>query len=94
MSAAGSKVSGAWASELISTHKVEDIKCTAAVKGIFGRVYTDSTHRLPDSSQAAQTNAQSAAVDLGSIQLGNWRSNRRMVKVFSQLLNSPGKFIP
>jgi hypothetical protein len=32
--------------------------------------------------------------ELGSIQLGDSRSNRRMVKVFSQMLNAPGKSIP
>ena len=64
------------------------------MKGIFGRVSTDPTQALLDFSHDAQTNAQWAAEELGSIQLGDRRSNRRMVKVFSQMLNSPGKSIP
>jgi len=79
---------------LIFTHKVEDINCTRAVKGIFGRVTTNSTRTLPDFSPDFQANAQWAANEFGSIQLGDKRNNRRMVKVFSQMLNSPGKSIP
>ena len=79
---------------LIFTHKVEDINCTRAVKGIFGRVTTNSTRTLPDFSPDFQANAQWAANELGSIQLGDKRNNRRMVKVFNQMLNSPGKSIP
>ncbi len=64
------------------------------MRGIFGRVSTSSTRTLPGLSNAVQTNARWAAEELGSIQLGDARSNRRMVKVFSQMLNSPGKSIP
>lgn len=46
---------------------------------------------LPIFLHDAQTNAQWAAEELGSIQLGDRRSSRCMVKVFSQMLNSPGK---
>jgi hypothetical protein len=41
-----------------------------------------------------QTNAQWALAEFGSIELGDLRSNRRVVKVFGQMLNAPGKSIP
>ncbi len=85
-----SSVPGARASELIFTHKVEDKNFTAAVKGVCGRVSHSITRPFPDFSHDAQANAQWAANELGSIQLGH----RRMVKVFTQMLNSSGKSIP
>jgi hypothetical protein len=75
-------------------HKGEDINCTLVVKAIFGRVCISSTRTLPAFSHDLQANAQWAAEELGSIQLADARSNRRMVKVFNQMRNSPGKSIP
>ena len=46
-----------------------------------------------DSQAEAEANARWALHELGSIQLGDLRSNRRMVKVLSQMLNSPGQSI-
>ena len=66
---------------------------------IFGRVIPSSHISAPPVFASSfpcnfQTNAQWALDELGSIQLGDLRSNRRMVKVFGQMLNSPGKSIP
>jgi hypothetical protein len=57
-------------------------------------VSIDSTRALPAFSHVVEANAQWAAEELGTIQLGDARSNRRIVKVFNQMLNSPGKSIP
>ncbi|WP_395747569.1 IS4 family transposase [Prosthecobacter sp.] len=43
---------------------------------------------------ALPSNARWAAQELGSVELGDARSSRRVVKVFTQMLNSPGKSIP
>lgn len=68
------------------------------VTGIFGRVSPQSARPQPalshDQDHDLQANAQWAAQELGSIALGDRRSNRRMVRAFSQMLNSPGKSIP
>lgn len=42
----------------------------------------------------AHANAQLAFQELGAIELGDLRSNRRAVKALAQMLNSPGKSIP
>lgn len=64
------------------------------MKAIFGRVFISSVRPHPSFSPTDPTNAQWAELELGSIELGDARSNRRVVKVFSQMLSSPGKSIP
>jgi Transposase DNA-binding len=63
------------------------------VVGIFGWVSVPS----PSASLHLAnypTNALRALAEFGSIELGDMRSNRRMVQVFGHMLNSPGKSIP
>ncbi len=79
---------------LTFTHKVEDRGFTLVVKASFVRVSTSCTRRLPSFSHDLQSNDQWAADEPGTIQPGDAHSNRRMVKVFNQMLNSPGKSIP
>lgn len=69
------------------------------VKGIFSRVsslspHPSATEPLPHFDHDPEANAQWAQAELGTIELGDARSNRRMVKVFSQMLNTPGASIP
>jgi hypothetical protein len=61
---------------------------------MFRRVSTHRAFPQPALLHELQGNAQWAAEELGSIELGDRRNNRRMVRVFSQMLNSPGKSIP
>jgi hypothetical protein len=66
---------------------------------IFGRVISPShPSAFPTIAPAFpgnfHTNDQWAFDELGSIELGDLRSNRRMVKVLGLMLNSPGKSIP
>jgi len=53
--------------------------------------FTSDSSPYPDNMQ---TNAQWAWDEFGAIKLGDLRSDRRMVKVFGQMLNSPGMSIP
>ena len=73
-----------------------DINCTLVAVAIFGRVSNQSHSPVSTFSQhsTADANARWAHNELGSIQLGDSRSNRRMVKAFSQMLNAPGASIP
>jgi hypothetical protein len=59
-------------------------------------VSSSSPRTLPTFSVPAdfEANGQWAWDELGSIQLGDVRNNRRMVKAFTQMLNAPGKSIP
>jgi hypothetical protein len=63
-------------------------------KAIFGRVSTPPTCSHSSFAHDSEANARWAQAELGGIELGDTRSNRRMVKVFSQMLNSPGTSIP
>lgn len=78
------------------THNTGNINCTLATVAIFRRVPTHSHRPVLTFSQhpTPEANAQWALNELGSIQLGDSRNNRRMVKVFSQMLNAPGLSIP
>lgn len=86
-----------WAS-LSLTHKIENIDCTPVVVAIFRRVNIHSARDplspTPPLAFDHNANAQWARDELGSIQLGDLRSNRRVVKAFSQMLNTPGSSIP
>lgn len=75
------------------THKTGDIDCTFVAVAIFGRVSPRPVFSFSPSS-TSDANSQWAHNELGSIQLGDSRSNRRMVKAFSQMLNAPGASIP
>jgi hypothetical protein len=76
------------------THKVEIKNCTPAVRGVFGRVSTDLSHPNSAVAHDAGANARWALEELGAIELGDARNGRRMVRVFGQMLNSPGTSIP
>ncbi|MFY7866796.1 IS4 family transposase, partial [Roseateles sp.] len=78
------------------THNGGEINCTLVWMVIFGRVPTHSQRPLPTSScqSSSEANARWAHNELGSIELGDSRRNRRMVKAFSQMLNAPGASIP
>ncbi len=62
--------------------------------GIFRGVSSLSPAAPPTYPNTFHTHAQQALEEFGSIELGDLRSNRRLVQVFGLMLNSPGKSIP
>jgi hypothetical protein len=76
------------------THKSGDRGCTLLAVAIFVRVSNPPRRPVRATRSSAAANAQWAHNELGSIQLGDLRSNRRMVQAFSQMLNAPGASIP